>query len=643
MDTLFVLGQESRLRILQQAAARVPGCAYLCAWAALPLPAAPSSSSSSSPLPYSPSAARRLLCCVDAWLCCDGAARPTAGGDARRVRALFDAYRGSLCAAVSGCVPGWAYKDGRAYMDLPAHDLAASASLPVQQQFYQEAGIKMAAFMGCDSGEIEIGMSAAATTTTASGSPMGLESSLQQVFSEDFFQQSLLEELLQLPPTRPSSPSSSLPSASAGSPAADASTPLLVRATPAATPSWSSGERQAPAPLLPRQPPAVPVLPFGLHGHVHFPSAAADDAAMAQAMLDVISASSSAALPTPSYAAATTAPPSARGNNNSNHHHFARRWPRRRGSTSAAATAFRPYNAALAPRAPWRPPGAPGQRMIKMGMSILRRMHMLMLSRERAAVVVAPRGQQQMEEDEDHLSPAPTSSQLNHMISERRRRERLNESFEALRGLLPPGSKKDKATVLAKTLDYMNILVSKITDLEARNRSLLESRVAQQTRRRTTTNGGSSKESSSNRSSSSEQQQVVVLQGGLTSGTLSERVHVRVTSDGVVGAASTSSAAAPQPRESAREVVAVRVEARAQGDVGELVARALAAIKEAGRRFTVVAVDGRQPSGGVALATFSLRATAGKFDEAALREAVRKAAEDSSAAAAADDDDDSRS
>jgi len=48
MDTLFVLGQESRLRILQRAAARVPGCAYLCAWAALPAahPAPPASSSS---------------------------------------------------------------------------------------------------------------------------------------------------------------------------------------------------------------------------------------------------------------------------------------------------------------------------------------------------------------------------------------------------------------------------------------------------------------------------------------------------------------------------------------------------------------------------------------------------------------------
>lgn len=284
----------------------------------------------------------------------------------------------------------------------------------------------MAAFMGCESGEIEIGMSTAAS----SGSPMSMESTLQQVFSEDFFQQSLLEELLQMPPTRPSSPSSSLPSVSVGSPAADGSTSLqrTVAVTPAAP---SSVERQAAPPVA--LPPPRPPLPFVRHGgpgHVCFPSAEADDAAMAQAMLDVISASSSSALPTmPSTA---TAPPPPPGN-----HHRARR-------RGAAATAFRAYNAALAPRAPWRPPGAPGQCMIKMGISILRRMHMLRFSRERTGGVtsMAQRGQ---EGEDDPSSPAvPSSSQLNHMISERRRRERLNESFEALRGLLPPGSKVNK-------------------------------------------------------------------------------------------------------------------------------------------------------------------------------------------------------
>jgi len=284
----------------------------------------------------------------------------------------------------------------------------------------------MAAFMGCESGEIEIGMSTAASS---GGSPRSLESTLQQVFSEDFFQQSLLEELLQLPPTRPSSPSSSLPSVSVGSPAADVSTSL--QRTVAVAPAPSSVERQAAPPVAP--PPPRPPLPFVRHGgpgHVCFPSAEADDAAMAQAMLDVISASSSSALPTPP-STATAPPPPPPGN-----HHRARRW--------GAATEFRAYNAALAPRAPWRPPGAPGQRMIKMGISILRRMHMLRLSRERTGgtTTMAQRGQ---EGEDDPSSPAvPSSSQLNHMISERRRRERLNESFEALRGLLPPGSKVNK-------------------------------------------------------------------------------------------------------------------------------------------------------------------------------------------------------
>lgn len=35
----------------------------------------------------------------------------------------------------------------------------------------------------------------------------------------------------------------------------------------------------------------------------------------------------------------------------------------------------------------------------------------------------------------------PTSNQLHHMISERKRREKINESLQALRSLLPPGSK----------------------------------------------------------------------------------------------------------------------------------------------------------------------------------------------------------
>ncbi|KAL0337275.1 UNVERIFIED_CONTAM: putative transcription factor [Sesamum calycinum] len=66
----------------------------------------------------------------------------------------------------------------------------------------------------------------------------------------------------------------------------------------------------------------------------------------------------------------------------------------------------------------------------------------------------------------------PTSTQMHHMISERRRREKLNESFQVLRSLLPPGSKKDKASVLSSTTEYISSLKSQVEELSKRNQEL---------------------------------------------------------------------------------------------------------------------------------------------------------------------------
>ena len=141
----------------------------------------------------------------------------------------------------------------------------------------------------------------------------------------------------------------------------------------------------------------------------------------------------------------------------------------------------------------------------------------------------------------------------------------------------------------------MNILVAQIADLEARNRSL-ESRAHQHSN-----GGGGWKERPY---SSSERQEVVVLQG-LTGA--SERVQVHVTTAAAGGATATPSSSSSAA--AGRREVTVRVEARAaHGDVAELVARALAVIKDMGC-FTVAAVDGRRPGDGVAHATFTLRAT----------------------------------
>uniref|UniRef100_A0A0E0JXF6 BHLH domain-containing protein n=1 Tax=Oryza punctata TaxID=4537 RepID=A0A0E0JXF6_ORYPU len=586
MDTIFLLGQESRQRILHRAAASLPGCAYLSVWARV----ADAAGLQHNPPPSGGAAAARLLYCLDAWL---SGGDDDSGGGGGVVRGLFDAYRGSVCAAVTGCVPGWAHVDGGgAYMELSELDLAASASLPVQHSFYQEAGIKMAAFMGCESGEIEVGFSTAPAENYGGGS--SLQASVEQVFSEDFFQQSLLEELLQLPPTRPSSSSSSL----VGSPADGASTSLLRTMTPvmassSATPSprdlavqvATTTTTPSSSRLHPRPPPHH-VSPFSRHGGggggvLHFPSAEADDAAMAQAMLDVISSPS-----TSSSAAALHAPWS------SSVKHRAQIRSPRRGTT----TAFLAYNAALAPRAAAlrRTPGAPGQRMIKMGFSILRRMHMVRCSQERAAAAAASAAAAQRggddEEDATAAPPPPTSSQLHHMISERRRRERLNESFEHLRGLLPPGSKKDKATVLAKTLEYMNLLIAQISELEAKNRTL-------QTQIHQRANGSSSSSMIRTVNEVHHQWLTAAAAGG---GGSPERVQVHV----IRGGDGTSTS--PE--------VTVRVEVRASeggADVSELVLRVLALLKGMGG-FTVVAIDARQPSGGgngVAQASLTLRAT----------------------------------
>lgn len=69
----------------------------------------------------------------------------------------------------------------------------------------------------------------------------------------------------------------------------------------------------------------------------------------------------------------------------------------------------------------------------------------------------------------------PSAYQMQHMVSERRRRERLNASFHSLWQLLPPGSKKDKTSVLCKTVSYVKALKEEIYELEEKNRIIEES------------------------------------------------------------------------------------------------------------------------------------------------------------------------
>ena len=60
----------------------------------------------------------------------------------------------------------------------------------------------------------------------------------------------------------------------------------------------------------------------------------------------------------------------------------------------------------------------------------------------------------------------------NHVLAERRRREKLNERFIILRSLVPFVTKMDKASILGDTIEYVKQLRKKIQDLEAGTRQM---------------------------------------------------------------------------------------------------------------------------------------------------------------------------
>ncbi|KAL9263341.1 Transcription factor BHLH42-like protein [Drosera capensis] len=60
----------------------------------------------------------------------------------------------------------------------------------------------------------------------------------------------------------------------------------------------------------------------------------------------------------------------------------------------------------------------------------------------------------------------------NHVLAERRRREKLNERFIILRSLVPFVTKMDKASILGDTIEYLKQLRKKIQDLEGQTRQL---------------------------------------------------------------------------------------------------------------------------------------------------------------------------
>ena len=99
-----------------------------------------------------------------------------------------------------------------------------------------------------------------------------------------------------------------------------------------------------------------------------------------------------------------------------------------------ARGAFMPYSRHLGTKKKPKPgSGAGGQRAIKAAMSALARMHMVRLAqwqRYQMEMAVAP-----------PTAGSSCGNQLQHVLSERKRREKLNDSFKALKTVLPPAPK----------------------------------------------------------------------------------------------------------------------------------------------------------------------------------------------------------
>ncbi|XP_072148386.1 uncharacterized protein [Setaria viridis] len=171
----------------------------------------------------------------------------------------------------------------------------------------------------------------------------------------------------------------------------------------------------------------------------------------------------------------------------------------RKNSHCGGAGAFMPYSRHLTTKKQPKPPGSGGQRAIKASMSALARMHMVRLAQWRHC--------RQMEMAVAPPARSNNCSQLQHVLSERKRREKLNDSFKALTTVLPPSPKvlkhsdqfiifpvhqladqtfserngcivltwqKDKASILIRARDYLNTLKSRVSELEERNRMLVE-------------------------------------------------------------------------------------------------------------------------------------------------------------------------
>jgi hypothetical protein len=274
--------------------------------------------------------------------------------------------------------------------------------------------------MGCKSGEIEIGLSNVPAE-------IDIEKELRSLFPDDFSRQF---SPLRLPDQNQPSSSSSL---SMDSPEYSSllfnipSTTHIPETLREANPTL----QQIPPPTSPHQ---AAMQAFARIRNIPFPNPESEAAVMTRAILAVLtspSSSSSSHQPHP----------------NLPYGH----------QVVSKLSAFKRYASALRPITTTQVRANLGrQSLLKRSIAFFRSLNYLRVNARMQA-------------------SRPTSTQLHHMISERKRREKINESFQSLRSLLPPGTKKDKASLLTTTREYLSSLKAQVEELNKRNQ-LLEAR-----------------------------------------------------------------------------------------------------------------------------------------------------------------------
>ncbi|KAI9192759.1 hypothetical protein LWI28_027447 [Acer negundo] len=344
-----------------------------------------------------------------------------------QAQGLFHEYCQSLfpVSDYNSCVPGLAFKNSQEYIELNESDLHRLASNETQRRFYQEARIKTAVFMACKSGEIEIGLS--------HSTQINMEMEIRNLFP---VQDSARDQLsLPLPTDMniPSSSSSSLRSLSMDSPESSS----LIFNIPRTTHQLPETLKEIPSilpPIVPTttipSPPQQARQAFAQIRNLQLPTPENEDAVIARAILAVLTASSPSSSTSSSHQ-----------------------------QSKPKASAFKNYNLGLSPSTSQMKPSSSTSLRGSLSMPKRAISYYKRLNNTRR---------------EHTLSSRPTSTQLHHMMSERKRREKLNESFQALRSLLPPGTKKDKGSLLVSTRDHLSSLKAQIAELTERNKKLEE-------------------------------------------------------------------------------------------------------------------------------------------------------------------------